>query len=151
VLEQLPIADNTIARAKPLIVVLRRQMGKAPPGIKIKHVIAAKLSVNRITAVRCQRRDHNQIAHLQMVFLAIAQAARFPLENCSNRELRVVMPLIDLLALPGAAQFQPRELFITPERLWNIPGVRHIASSLKVMIRYSTGRVVKKRECALRS
>lgn len=59
------------------------------------------------------------------------------------------MPLIGLLALRCCA-VQPRELFITPERLWNIPGVRHIASSLKVMIRYSTGRVVKKWECALR-
>lgn len=84
-LEQLPIADNGIARAKPLIVVLRRQMGKAPPGIKIKHVIAAKLSVNRITAVRCQRWDHNQIAHLQMVFLAIAQAAFPPRELLQSR------------------------------------------------------------------
>jgi hypothetical protein len=57
------------------------------------------------------------------------------------------MPLIGLLALPGAAQFQPRELFITPERLWNIPGVRHIASSLKVMICYSTGRGEKVGMC----
>lgn len=62
-LEQLPIADNGIARAKPLIVVLRRQMGKAPPGIKIKHVIAAKLSVNGVAAVGCQWRDHDEIAH----------------------------------------------------------------------------------------
>jgi hypothetical protein len=48
--------------------------------------------------MRRVRRDHDQIPGLQEIFLAIAQAARFPLDNRPHRELRVAVALIGLAA-----------------------------------------------------
>ncbi|EFE07383.1 hypothetical protein CIT292_09267 [Citrobacter youngae ATCC 29220] len=90
-------------------------MGQAPPGIKVEHMITAKQPINGVTAVRRQWRDHNEIACAQAVFFAIALAARLPLKNRPNRELRMVMTFIVQLTTPGAAQLQPGKLFITPE------------------------------------
>ena len=88
-------------------------------------MVAATLSIDRITAVRHMRWDHNQIACLQTVFFAIADTAGFTFQNGPNGELRMMMALIGLMAAPGAAQLQPCKSLIAPERLWNISGVGH--------------------------
>lgn len=50
--------------------------------------------------MRRVRRDHDQIPGLQEIFLSIAQAARFTVDNRPHRELRVAVALIGLTAAP---------------------------------------------------
>ena len=102
-----------------------RALRVAPCRVQVKHVIAARPAMQRITAMRRVRRDHDQIPGLQEIFLSIAQAARFTVDNRPHRELRVAVALIGLTAAPGAAQLQPRQAIVSPEGLGNISGMVH--------------------------
>ena len=75
--------------------------------------------------MRRVRRDHDQIPGLQEIFLTIAQAARFTVDNRPHRELRVAVAFVGLAAAPGAAQLQPRQTIVSPEGLGNISGMVH--------------------------
>ncbi len=85
-----------------------RALRVAPCRLQVQHMIAARPVMQRITAMRRVRGDHDQISGLQEIFLTIAQAARFPLDNRPHRELRVAVAFVGLAAAPGAAQLQPR-------------------------------------------
>ena len=102
-----------------------RTLRMAPCRLQIQHMIAARPVTQRITAMRRVRRDHDQIPGLQEIFLSIAQAARFTVDNRPHRELRVAVALIGLTAAPGAAQLQPRQAIVSPEGLGNISGMVH--------------------------
>ncbi|STV94994.1 Uncharacterised protein [Klebsiella pneumoniae] len=55
-----------------------RALRVAPCRVQVKHVIAARPAMQRITAMRRVRRDHDQIPGLQQVLLASAQARVSP-------------------------------------------------------------------------
>ena len=88
-------------------------------------MVAARPAIARVTAVRRLSGDNDQIAGTQQIFPAVAQTARFPFDNRPYRELRMAVPFIGLATLPGAAQFQPGQLFVAPEGLQDIARMAH--------------------------
>lgn len=79
--------------------------GRLEVGLKIEHMIAARLPCDRIAAVRQMCGDDNQIARIKRERLAVAGAAGLPLQDGTNGKLPVAVKFIGLSALPGAAQF----------------------------------------------
>ncbi len=91
-------------------------------GLQIQHMVAARLSCYRVTAVRHMRGYDDQIARIKGERFAVAGAAGLPLQNSANGELRMAMTLVGLRALPGATQFNAG---LAKEGLINMACVGH--------------------------
>jgi len=91
-------------------------------GLQIQHMVAARLTCQRIAAVRHVRGDDDQIARIKGERLAVAGATSLPLQDSANGQLRMAVKLVGLGALPGAAQFNAG---LTAEGLIDVTGVGH--------------------------
>jgi len=65
-------------------------------------MVTARLSGDRITAVRHLRGDNNQIARVKGERLAVAGATGLPLQDGTNGQLCMAVTFVGLGTLPGA-------------------------------------------------